>query len=70
MPYQKLLKVRVYDAEGNPVFGNMQMSGLLWGPAEIIGVDNGDIKGQSKFVTGTSEKRQLLYNKRTQACCL
>ena len=45
-PYQKLLKVRAYDADFNPVFreyANVQF--VVEGPAEIIGVDNGDIKG-------------------------
>lgn len=45
-PYQKLLKVRAYDADFNPVFreyANVQF--IVEGPAEITGVDNGDIKG-------------------------
>ena len=58
MPYQKLLKVRVYDAEGNPVFREYaNVWFIVGGPAEIIGMDNGDIKGQSKFVTGTFRKK-------------
>ena len=56
MPYQKLLKVRVYDAEGN-IQGICKCLVYCGGPAEIIGVDNGDIKGQSKFVTGTFRKK-------------
>ncbi len=52
-PYQKLLKVRAYDAEGNPVFreyANVQF--IVEGPAEIIGVDNGDIKGSEPLDNG------------------
>ena len=45
-PFQKLLKVRAYDEDGNPVFreyANVQF--VVEGPAQIIGVDNGDVKG-------------------------
>lgn len=46
MPYQKLLRVRVYDAEGNPVFREYaNVWFIVEDPAEIIGVDNGDIRG-------------------------
>lgn len=44
-PYQKLLKVRAYDADGNPVFReSAKVQFVVEGPARIIGVDNGDIK--------------------------
>lgn len=45
-PYQKLLKVRAYDADGNPVFREAaKVQFIVEGAAEIVGVDNGDIKG-------------------------
>lgn len=45
-PYQKLLKVRAYDNEENPVFReSAKVRFMVEGPAYIVGVDNGDIKG-------------------------
>ena len=44
-PYLLLNKVRAYDAEGNPVFReSAKVSFVVEGPAELIGVENGDIK--------------------------
>lgn len=45
MPYQVLLKVRAYDAEDNPVFReSAKVQFCVEGPAEIAGVENGDMK--------------------------
>lgn len=44
-PYQVMLKVRAYDADINPVvreYAKIQF--FAGGPAEVIGVDNGDMK--------------------------
>lgn len=44
-PYLLLNKVRAYDGEGNPVFReSAKVSFFVEGPAELIGVENGDIK--------------------------
>lgn len=44
-PYQLLCKVRAFDGEGNPVFRESEkVTFAVEGPAEIIGVENGDIK--------------------------
>lgn len=44
-PYQILCKVRAYDGEENPVFReSAKVVFTVEGPAQIIGVENGDIK--------------------------
>lgn len=50
IPYQMLLKVRAFDEEGNPVFReSAKVQFCVEGPAEIIGVDNGDVKNHEPF---------------------
>ena len=45
MPYQVLLKIRAYDAGDNPVFReSARVQFYVEGPAEIAGVENGDMK--------------------------
>ncbi|MBQ9764794.1 MAG: glycoside hydrolase family 2 protein [Lachnospiraceae bacterium] len=45
-PYKLLLKVRAYDEDNNKVFNeSAKVTFVVEGPARIIGVDNGDIKG-------------------------
>ena len=45
-PYRMLCKVRALDAEGCPVFReSAKVTFVVEGPARLIGVDNGDIKG-------------------------
>lgn len=47
MPYQLLRKVRAYDAEDNPVFReSARVQFCVEGPAEIAGVENGDMKSR------------------------
>lgn len=44
-PYQMFLKVRAYDAENHPVFRESgKVSFSIEGPAQLIGVENGDMK--------------------------
>ena len=41
-----LCKVRAFDAQGRPVFReSAKVTFVVEGPARLIGVDNGDIKG-------------------------
>lgn len=50
LPYQKILKVRAYDEDDNPVFReSAAVRFVAEGPAEIIGVENGDIKTAEPF---------------------
>lgn len=45
MPYQILRKVRAYDSENTPVFReSAKVQFCVEGPAEIVGVENGDMK--------------------------
>lgn len=49
-PYQVLLKVRAFDYEGNPVFReSAKVRFRVEGPAELIGVDNGDIQSAEPY---------------------
>lgn len=49
-PYQLLLKVRAVDQENIPVFReSARVQFAVEGPAELIGVDNGDIKGAEPY---------------------
>jgi beta-galactosidase len=42
--YQQLFTVRAKDKEGNPVFReSSKVTFKITGPAEIVGVDNGDL---------------------------
>ncbi|MCM1184474.1 MAG: hypothetical protein NC337_13975 [Roseburia sp.] len=55
MCYQVLRKVRAYDSEDNPVFReSAKVQFHVEGPAEIVGVENGDMKSlepvQSNFI--------------------
>jgi len=50
MPCQVLLKVRAYDVEDNPVFReSAKVRFCVEGPAEIVGVENGDMKNWEPF---------------------
>lgn len=50
IPHQMLLKVRAFDQDNNPVFReSAKVHFYLEGPAEIIGVDNGDMKNHEPF---------------------
>ena len=45
VPFQMLLKVRAYDADDNPVFReSARVCFSVDGPAEIVGVENGEMK--------------------------
>ncbi len=45
VPFQMFLKVRTYDIDGNPVFReSAKVCFSVEGPAEIVGVENGDMK--------------------------
>lgn len=48
--YTRMFKVRVYDAEGNAVFREARkVQFIVEGAAEILAVDNGDIKGEEPY---------------------
>ena len=49
-PGRRLLKVRAYDEEDNPVFReSARVKFMVEGPAQIVGVDNGDMQSMEPY---------------------